>query len=53
MNDDGRIVIVFKPLPDTVPANVRIRRLLKYALRAMRLKCVSIIPDEREEACTR
>jgi hypothetical protein len=41
---DPDIGLVFRPLPDPegVPVAVRVRRLLKYALRALRLKCVRL-----------
>lgn len=35
-----RIHIILEPLPDGVPWNLRVRRLLKYALRCLRLKNV-------------
>ena len=41
MNPD-RWTLTFEPLPHDVPATVRIRHLLKYALRTLRLKCVSV-----------
>jgi hypothetical protein len=34
--------VVLQALPDAVPARVRVRRLLKLALRAFRLKCVRV-----------
>lgn len=37
-----RWALVFEPLDDAVPAPVRVRRLLKYALRGLRLKCVNM-----------
>jgi hypothetical protein len=40
--DRERITLVFEPLPCEAPPAVRIRRLLKYALRSQRLKCVRI-----------
>jgi hypothetical protein len=35
--------LTFRPLPDEAPAAIRVRRLLKHALRALRLKCVRIV----------
>jgi hypothetical protein len=34
--------LTFTPLADAVPAEVRVRQLLKYALRAQRLKCINV-----------
>jgi hypothetical protein len=48
MTDDG-YVLVLVPLPDSVPAAVRVRRLLKAALRGYRLKCVLIRDPKAEE----
>jgi hypothetical protein len=45
MADRERITLVFEPLPCEAPAAVRIRHLLKYALRSQRLKCVRITGD--------
>lgn len=37
-----RWTFTFEPLPDEVPVAVRMRLLLKTALRRLRLKCVGI-----------
>ena len=42
MPDPDLIVLVLKPLPDDVPVAVRVRALLKTALRRDRLRCVSL-----------
>lgn len=40
---DGQdIVLRLRPLPDTVPVAVRLRALLKTALRRDRLRCVGL-----------
>jgi hypothetical protein len=38
--------LTFLPLTDEVPIEVRVRQLLKYALRAQRLRCVKIDANE-------
>ena len=47
------IVITFRPLPDReqVPVGVRVRKLLRTALRRDRLRCLKVegLPDERRE----
>jgi hypothetical protein len=40
--DREDIVLTFEPLPDPTPVAVRVRGLLKRALRSFRLKCVAI-----------
>ena len=40
MSDTVRITL--KGLPDEVPMNQRVKRLLKWALRGLNLRCVSI-----------
>ncbi len=42
--------LVFRPLPSDVPAILRVRRLLKHALRSLDLRCVSAsdVPQVRE-----
>lgn len=40
MSDDAEIVLRFRALPDDVPLGVRVRRVLKYALRSERLRLV-------------
>lgn len=50
---DDLWLIVLKPLPHDVPAAVRVRRWLKLALRAYRLRCVTVrspTPAEVAEA---
>jgi hypothetical protein len=32
---------------DSRPAAVRLRQLLKFALRALRLRCIHVVPDRR------
>jgi hypothetical protein len=34
--------LTFKALPDEVPPAIRFRRLLKWALRGLRLKCIDM-----------
>jgi hypothetical protein len=36
------VCIVLRPLPDPVPAAVRLRRLLKAALRTYRFRCLAL-----------
>jgi hypothetical protein len=44
---DDLVILKFKPLPDGVPIGVRVRHLLKRALRDWRLKCVAAsLPPE-------
>lgn len=40
--DPGVWVLAFEPLPGDVPAEVRVRRLLKIAKRSLKLKCVHV-----------
>jgi hypothetical protein len=49
---DDTYTLTFRPLPDEAPAAIRVRRLLKHALRALRLKCVRIVdlPADKEPA---
>jgi hypothetical protein len=35
---EGEIVLKFTPLSDTVPVAVRVRQVLKFALRGQRLR---------------
>jgi hypothetical protein len=42
MPPDPDIRLVLRPLPDDVPVEVRLRQLLKVALRRFRLKGVSV-----------
>ena len=44
-----RFVITLEALPDGVPAEVRLRRLLKHALRALKLRCVGLREGPTEE----
>jgi hypothetical protein len=37
-----RVALVFRPLPDDVPAGVRFRRLLRFALRTCKLRCIRL-----------
>lgn len=49
--DDDLWVVVFRPLPSEVPAGVRMRRLIKAALRYYHLdpvQCRAATPEERE-----
>jgi hypothetical protein len=39
---EADVVLVLRPLPSAVPADVRLRQLLKYALRCQGLKCVAV-----------
>jgi hypothetical protein len=45
---DPDIRITLRPKPDAVPSNIRLRRLLKLALRAFGLVCVDVreVPAE-------
>ena len=36
------VVLRFRSLPDSVPWPERVRQLLKYALRACRLRCIKV-----------
>jgi hypothetical protein len=48
---EGEIVLRFVPLPDDVPVGVRVRALLKTALRRDRLRCVGqTLPPEPPDA---
>jgi hypothetical protein len=50
---DPDIVLTFRPLPDAedVPVGVRVRQLLRTALRRDRLKCVKVegLPPETKQ----
>lgn len=39
-----RFVLELEALEDSVPVPVRLRRLLKIALRTLRLRCTRIVP---------
>lgn len=43
--DPEKWVIVLRALPDPVPSAVRMRKLLKTALRSLGLRCESVAPD--------
>jgi len=49
---DGELwTLTFRVLPDAVPAAIRVRRLLKTALRRDRLRCVGqVVHDKQIEA---
>lgn len=49
---DPDIVLTFRPLPDAedVPVGVRVRQLLRTALRRDRLKCVRVEGLPKEES---
>jgi hypothetical protein len=50
--DDDALVVVtltLKALPDDVPADVRLRQLLKRLLRTYRFRCVRIEPEHKRE----
>jgi hypothetical protein len=40
MNDRPRYLLEFVPMPSGIPPAVRLKRLLKLALRACELRCV-------------
>jgi len=40
-----RFVLTLESLPEKVPSEVRLRRLLKLALRAFGLRCVRVEPE--------
>ena len=40
--DPERWVLTFRPLADAIPSELRIRRLLKFALRSLKLRCVRL-----------
>lgn len=44
---DNEVRLVFRPLRDSVPWPNRVRHLLKFALRALKLRCVRVegLPD--------
>jgi hypothetical protein len=44
---DPDIRIVLRPLPSSRPLEQRLKALLKYALRALRLKCLAVEPVEQ------
>jgi hypothetical protein len=53
MTGPDDITLTFRPLEDTVPVAVRVRALLKTALRRDRLRCVTISGVPPEPAATR
>jgi hypothetical protein len=50
--DNGEIILRFRPLRDSVPWPHRVRRLLKVALRAFNLRCTRIeqLPADGNES---
>ncbi len=42
MQQPGDYHVILRPLPDTVPGVVRLRRFLKTALRGFGLRCVTV-----------
>jgi hypothetical protein len=42
MTQRERFTLILEPLPDDVPAEIRLRRPLKHLLRACRLRCVRV-----------
>jgi hypothetical protein len=48
--DRERFTLTVEALPDDVPAAVRLRSLLKRALRSFRLRCVSVAPAAKTSA---
>jgi hypothetical protein len=40
--DASEWVLTFRPLADAIPSELRIRRLLKFALRSLKLRCVRL-----------
>lgn len=53
MDDLGEVVLTLKPLPDAIPAGVRLRRALKVLLRGFGLRCTSIGPAATAQDCIR
>jgi hypothetical protein len=49
MSDRPTITIVLEPLPDTVAWPIRVRALLKTALRRLRLKCLRVTEQPASE----
>lgn len=45
---DDEVVLRFRPLRDSMPWPQRVRRLLKYALRACKLRCERVegLPED-------
>jgi hypothetical protein len=41
-NTEDLVKLTFRPLADDVPVAIRLRQLLKHALRALRLRCVCV-----------
>ena len=46
--DRKRFVIELEAMPSPIPVAARLKRLLKYALRCLDLKCTRIVPDDIE-----
>jgi hypothetical protein len=56
--DDNQVRLIFRPLRDSVPWPSRVRRLLRYALRACKLRCERVeglpeIDSNREQEETK
>jgi hypothetical protein len=45
----GEIVLVLRPMPCNVPVAIRLRQLLKTALRRDRLRCVKVDGDALDD----
>jgi len=43
----GTITLTLRPMPSAIPVPIRLRALLKYALRGLSLRCVAVsgLPD--------
>jgi hypothetical protein len=39
--------LILQPLPSDTPSEIRVRRLLKIALRSLRLKCLKVVDPNR------
>jgi hypothetical protein len=46
-----RWVVVLTPEPGAVPPAVRVRQVLKYALRRQGLKCAAVLADVPADVC--
>ena len=47
-DDDDDWLLTLRPMPDPVPATVRLRRALKTLLRAFKLRCVGMVTKPRK-----
>jgi hypothetical protein len=45
---DERFIITFRTLPDEVPPEIRLRRLLKLALRKFNFRCTAIEQHDQQ-----